>query len=172
MRFWIFPLALGLAGALLAPICFIEGVWPMLPVAPAMLGQSEVAHFGDSWAQSLRVLPVALAVFGAGVAALGLWRRAESDVARLAPNLGWCLLYAAFLMALYVGAMRVCSLVLPLSVFRILWRSDVFVVGWAFALLFNGCAILWAALRTVSTGDVLSPRVLGAKLRRSARIED
>jgi hypothetical protein len=32
-------------------------------------------------------------------------------------------------------------------------------------------AIAWGTIRTISTGDILNPRILGARLKRSVHVE-
>ena len=89
----------------------------------------------------------------------------------LLPNLFWCLLYASSINAINclisnfaLGFGRGSQRYYPPP-------HDIFTVTKAViwgALLLNFIAILWAAIRSIQTDDVLTPRVLRGKLRERA----
>ena len=89
-----------------------------------------------------------------------------SSVKRLPLNLLYCGFYAfclcianASLGLLILSALKSGSPIIPIVV----------ALQFLGAFAFNFTAILWAAIRSITTDDVLTPRVLRAKIRERAR---
>lgn len=168
-RFWVFPLLWGVLGALFPTLAALEGMAPLLPVLMSALGPTySVLHsLGQALAASAPVGLVVGALVGAGFGAWDAVRngRAPRDKSQLVKNLAWCLLYAhAFILVdmllAYAWFTRGSPgfALTPLTAFL--------------PALFCLVAILWGTIRTVTTNEVLSPRVLGAKLKRSVSVEE
>ena len=91
----------------------------------------------------------------------------ESAITRLLPNLCWCGCYALLLnsineLLIFAVANQIASgFNLPI------W---LLLIPFVCALSINFTAILWAAIRSIQTDDVLTPRVMRDKLRERARL--
>ncbi len=178
-RLLVFPFALGFCGALFFPICFIETIvsqWPLFD----SYGGPEVSSF-EFWngciETLMRFIPngtVAGFAIGIGIA---LWdailnRRDKNGHHRLLPNLFWCVCYLSLFIA--VNAV-VIAIMLSYNKPSFATGSNspedlapaIFVWG---TFLLNFTAIAWAAIRSITTDDVLTPRVLRDKLRERARL--
>ena len=171
-RFLIFPLISAIVGALFPVFCMAQGMIPMLPIKFAFAANNGIGienFLGDIFAETWKPGAIASAVFG-GV--LALWdlvrnRRDLTAANRLAVNLAWCLFYAV----LFIGANGVLVAAIALSYAQQKTAPPQMFTYWPFlsAALINFTAILWAAIRSIQTDDVLTPRVLREKLRRSSR---
>lgn len=141
----------------------------MLPMLMSALGPtySVLGSLGQALAASAPASLVVGALVGAGFGAWDAARngRAPRDKSQLGKNLAWCLLYA--------HAFIVVDMLLAYAWFTRGSPGVALTPVTAFLpALFCLVAVLWGTIRTVTTGDVLSPRVLGAKLRRSASVEE
>lgn len=188
-RFWVFPLVLGAAGAVLGVAALLEGIAPVLPVVnfripmAAMFVWAGMDFLTPVISQNLLALASgpgspynlrALIETGAGVGALLGLVAGVFDVVRnrarprsgsqLLENVAWCLLYAHAVIAVNVAlvswwllhsGMRIGPLGLTVWLPGALWLL----------------ALTWATIRTIATDDVLTPRVLLLKLRRSSTLE-
>lgn len=169
-RFWIFPLVLGVVGALFLPLCFVEGVWPLVGVTSMWQHNQAVKDYLSAWPLVWHY-HVGAGIVAGIVAGLLNFRRVQSNTTRFIGNLRWCLLWALLLTEFNVALIHLFGYFHPSNMFaRILWREDVLTIGWFLALLFNFSAVTWATIRTISTDDVLWPRVLLRKLKRSTQL--
>lgn len=108
------------------------------------------------------------AIFGIIVGVvLAVWDRIFNRLANkkvlLSQNLFWCLFYA-LLFSIPNHALGLIYLYGYTSI-RIFGTLPLISL-----LLLNFTAILWAAIRSITTDDILTPRVLRDKLRRSSRL--
>ncbi len=98
---------------------------------------------------------------------LAVWDRIFNRLANkkvlLSQNLFWCLFYA-LLFSIPNHALGLIYLYGYTSI-RIFGTLPLISL-----LLLNFTAILWAAIRSITTDDILTPRVLRDKLRRSSRL--
>jgi len=179
-RFWIFPLVLGLMGVLLPLAMLTAAAAPEWYRAPngrvgVIAGLSFYLPLLEVWSLRLFVLG---ALFGFGVA---LWdwlhnRRRDPQgwktSARLIGNSIWCGVYALAVMvmtdALLIALLKAEGVPKTLSSAQealfIVWPTTA-----AIGMLLS--ATLWATIRTITTDDVLSPRVLVGKMRHSVKLE-
>ena len=85
-------------------------------------------------------------------------------IARLLKNFSWCLGYA-LLLSIPNHAIGVMAL------YDYIFDTRLMVLPLFSVILFDFTAILWAAIRSITTNDVLTPRVLRAKLRQRAQLQ-
>ncbi len=170
-RFLVLPMILSFIGTLFCPIYYFETLlaqWPAYTFPFAITLREKVLFY---------LLPVALygAMIGAFVGlGMGLWdllrnRTNQSATTRVIANLFWCSCYALTL----ILANRVFAQIALLfnnsnSAGSI--RSGIMLFWWLGTLLLNFTAIIWAAIRSITTNDILTPRVLRDKLRERARL--
>ena len=171
-RFFIFPATLGFVGAFLPVVCFIIGVlslWPMitgLSYVPSLVFSEKMPRIWEaSWPYGLMV-----GVFS-GVA-LAAWdmlrnRRDESSLARLGGNLFWCGCYA-LLLNLINGALSALASIQAPATPPATW---ILMLPFISAALVGITAILWSVIRSITTDDALTPRVLRDKLRERSRLQ-
>ena len=171
-RFWVFPLVLGLVGAIFPVFSYVEGI--ARGIIDVLITMGTLSPFRYGLLQLWNVTwPYGLGVgfiLGIGLA-VGDWFRPKNLVQnsnadlRLIPNLFWCGLYV-----LLVNAIN--TAIFYALVSRNPHIETIYALGLArFAMpgILNLAAILWAALRSIRTDDVLTPRVLLPKLRRQTR---
>ena len=169
-RFLVFALVLGVLGAPFVTFCWIEVmlVSTVLPIS-GLIGATNFNEvtafvFTTTWQPGL----------GAGAAfglALTIWdllrnRRDQNAATRLVANLFWCGCYG-----LTLGLFNALLVVAILYFFP---QTATWLLGmnsWVNVAVPNLAAILWAAIRSVTTKDILTPRVLGGKLRQRARLQ-
>ena len=173
-RFLAFPLILGIMGALF-PVLTVEG---LLSVVPVIL-RSGGTPFSPPPDIVRSVQQVALAM-GAIGAFLGLGaalfdavlnRRKRRKAGQLIGNVAWCALYAQIMIA--VNALIVFSSVWCLAdklSQSQLKTSILSFFPWV-PLLLHLVATGWGTIRTITTDNVLDPRTLRAKLKRSTDVE-
>ena len=166
-RFWSFPVVLVLVGALYPLVSTIEG---MLSAIPLPLVRYWLFHPGAvhiNWESTAKRLPWTLvigALAGLLAAALKEGRgHARGSQWQLVGNLFWCGLYAHIPLVLNV-------LLIVAAQSQSLKLGIVGVVTTVFPAILNACAIVWATTRTITSEDVLTPRVFLAKLKRSAKL--
>ena len=169
-----FPLWLCLISTCLPVVCCVEGMAPLLFVLPrGTFAGVPVGH--QIWGAWIITAPygfvggIVLCLGAVGFDALRNGRRGTGAALRVGSNLFWCLLYATVL------------IILNDALFFLLWKQSgilllgfslswTAVVPFALCVLFNIVSVLWAITRSITTTDVLTPRVLGAKLRRSVKM--
>lgn len=163
-RFWVFPLVLGVLGALFPFLAWIEAViplmWSLFLRAPNLLeGMSAIWFTVVPWGVGVGV---ALGLVAGTVDSLrnGRTRRGARE---LVGNVAWCLLYAHVFIAVNALPSAWVSSRLGLA-------SPVVIFLALAPFLLGLIAIAWATIRTISTDDVLSPRVLMGKLKRSTQL--
>ena len=167
-RFLVFPLTRSVAGAVTVVLCLMQAVWP---IALQLSSLARTNYLFQIYGLTDDVVPYAFMGglwFGCGLA---MWdklrnRHDQSSTTRLTLNLWWCGTYALVLNAL-TGAISA-SIFNQIAVGTDLWW--VFGVPLVQVTTFNCAAILWAAIRSVTANDVLSPRVLLAKTREWTRV--
>ncbi|RYG55640.1 OmpA family protein [bacterium] len=176
-RFWIFPLILTIVGVFFPVIVLTEGIFPVA-MATNSTAPLNVDRLASELGEACRITVPYGAVFGV-LLGFGLvlfdWFRngarapsGDSLMSRLILNLWWCGVYAFVVTALnsllFWSAFSAFTLSPQLFSVRLL--------PLLLATIFGLIAVLWASIRSInSTTDVLSPRVLSLKLKRSARIE-
>ena len=178
-RFVVFPFVLGICGALFLPICWVESILAQYPIW-------KIAFQGPAFQTFISRFLITTFWLGLIVGAtsgiyFAFWDRMrngrnETTTERLPANLFWCLLYATFITALDCTISNLLLHFNPTLIqypggplwLWITWLIRFTAVG---ALLLNFTAILWAAIRSIQTDDVLTPRVLLAKLRERARLQ-
>lgn len=175
-RFIVFPLALGVVGAFFPLVSWGEGViaqWPVFPVGPfpGIFGLAK-----DVFAATMPYGVAVGAAMGIGLAVCDKVRNRNryNSAQLLLANLFWCLLYATLIAAINCA---LCAVTLLLTIdftqFPFAGSSPLLrLLAGIFVLhsVSNFTAILWAAIRAITTDDVLTPRVLRDKLRRSSRL--
>jgi hypothetical protein len=173
-RFWIFPLVLGVVGALYPLLC----VAPVEALLISMQPSVTLKPPGYLWVTGmLEVFKSCLPYgFGAGVL-LGLgtaWRERGGSgatpqsgatmAARMVGNVGWLLSYALLFnvssgLTMW-GVAQVGGISLNLAL-----RLAIYFPGYNYGVeIVNLVAIVWAARRTAHTNDVLNPRLMLEKL--------
>ena len=173
-RILIFSLSFAVVGAMFPLICVVQGMSPLIPIRVMSTPLS-----GNQMADTLRDVFLGSYPVGAPIGAfvgcaLTLWdvirnRRDATAARRLAANLAWCLFYAALLLG-FNGA-----IIATISFFHYapqkLRPPEPFIFIPILSVpVINLTAILWAAIRSITTDDVLTPRVLREKLRERARL--
>ena len=133
--------------------------------------RTTLSDLGDIWTIAAPYNVAMGVLLGVGLALFD-WlhnrrRSAWKTASTLLLNLWWC--------GLYVTTLNALNALFALAVVRMLpstrgWSWQVLVPLFAVAIL-NLSAILWASIRSVTKSVVLSPGVLGSKLKRSARIQ-
>lgn len=169
-RFLVFPLPLALAGAIFLALCWTQGtltIWGLSGIGGTLgvdLPDIIVEIVQQSWPSG----SVAGIVAGLGLAIWDLLRnrRDQSAITRLLPNLFWCGCYALLLIAVNGVLFTLGTSQLPLG------QAANWVVPLPFlgAAVLNLTAIFWGAIHSITTKDVLTPRVWGDKLRVRARL--
>lgn len=175
-RFWVFPLVLGSAGAFYGATCDAQGWLAHGFCLGTAMTPRDWAEVGDVWSVSAMAGFLLGAVMGLYAAWREMLRFRTHDrsglqaAGRLLGNIWWIGIYALIANA--------ATLALVWALLQAGVSSSTAFVVWFPAFFFspfgavNFAAILWAVTRTCATDDVLSPRVLLANLRRSARLED
>ena len=168
--FAVFSLVLGVLGALFETFCWMEAMFALtvLPISGLVGGMDFTAIttyvFTTTWRQGL----AAGVAFGLASAFWDLLRnrRDQSAATRLFANLFWCGCYG-----LILGLFNALLIVVILYFFpaTITWLYGM--TSWVNVAVPNLAAIVWATIRSVTTKDVLTPRVLRSKLRERARLE-
>lgn len=173
-RFLVFPIVFGICGTLLLPVSLWQGV-----VGTSSVALRNVAVAGSDFWTSIFSLNYradfgfAQQCFGLFVGlAFAIWdlmrnKRDESAAVRLHKNLFYCGFYALCL--------SVANASLGLLIFSALPTGSPLIslfvwLQFSGAVIFNLTAIFWAAIRSITTDDVLTPRVLRDKLRGQAHL--
>ena len=164
-RFLVFPAFAALSGTLFFLVSYVEGS----SVIFQQLSSDYIYHVAPFIINIILPYSLSLGLF-VGLL-LALWdllrnRHDQSSVARLPGNFFWIVVYTVpFVIANGVVYIFLSHL-MPL--FNIdSWMA--MLTFWNFLLL-NLTAITWAAIRSITTGDVLTPRVLRDKLRERSRL--
>jgi len=179
-RFWIFPLVMGVVSALLPFAMLVAGAAPEW--YRALNGGFLATNWSSFYLPLLQVWSLRLfvlgALFGFGIALWDWLNSRRRDLqgwktsARLIGNSIWCGVYALTVMvmtdALLIALLKALGIPKTLSPAQealfMIWPATA-----AIGLLLS--ATLWATIRTITTDDILTPRVLGTKLRRSLKLE-
>lgn len=173
-RFWVFPLVLGLAGALYGAACDAQGWLAYYLCLGGPVPFRAWQEVGDVW----RVSALWGSLLGLFMGAYAAWsemlrfgtrdRSGWNAAGRLMSNGWWVGFYSliANIGTLALAWTLLKAGVLSGTIFRF-WFPAFFFLPFG---VVNFSAILWAAMRTASTDDVLSPRVLLAKLQRSTQV--
>lgn len=175
-RFVVFPLVLGFCGAFFSIVSWGEGVvaqWPVFPVGPF----PSIFDLAKDVFEA--TMPYGVAVGIAAGIGLAVWdqvrnRDRQNSEQLLLANLFWCLFYASLIVAINCAICAV-TLLLTFDFTRFNLNRSPLLMGLLTAVfivhtLLNFTAILWAAIRSITTDDVLTPRVLQGKLREHARL--
>ncbi len=135
-----------------------------------MSGADMAAVLKDVFLGSWPIGATVGAVVGCALASWDIIRnRREATAARrLTTNLAWCLFYAALLLG-FNGA-----IIAAISFFYYAPQKSMPPQPFIFTPILsipiiNFIAVMWAAIRSIQTDDILTPRVLLAKLRERAR---
>ena len=171
-RFVVISFTLGSLGAAFGPFYYLEHLLTIFIIYSGItMGLTLQIFVGNinSIVQHTFVPSLFVGVMaGAIIAGWDTWRnrRDQSSTVRLLPNLFWCGGYA-FLLFVANSSLAFLSFRYgpsgPLKFF-----DQVFPL---FGIIIpNAMAIAWAAIRSVTTKDVLTPRVLRDKLRERARV--
>ncbi len=173
-RFLVFPLVLGICGAFFLTYCFAQfavvvnvGVTaavsttnPRVSTMQNLLVEQISTVFLSSYTTGI--------IFGITVGlVLAIWnkvRNVAGDKKLILPqNIFWCFFYALlFSIPNHIIGLLYLYGYTTIKFFGVLPLIALF--------LLNLTAILWAAIRSITTDDVLTPRVLRAKLRERARL--
>lgn len=184
-RFWVFPLVLGVVGAALPFLMLVESAapeWYRASTAPVTgTFPRTTLQLWALYRPSLQLLWQWSAILGTvlGVAlATGDWalhrrrdRSGGKTSTRLIGNVIWCGLYALSVLVindlLLITVLKTMGVPVTLSPAQ----ETLFIAFPAVVTVgVNLAAVLWAAIRTTRADDVLSPRVLRDKLRRSTQL--
>lgn len=170
-----FPLWLGLWGAVLPIVTFLEGMMPLILMQTRPMRARDWQELGDLgmlWARYGVAVGVVLGLVASGFCVVRRGRAGSTYAKRFELNLRWCLAFAFLVigvndlvfwgigqamggMAAFTGGPLRAALLFPLAVSTVL----------------NLVAVVWATTHTITSDDVLTLRVLMGKLRRSARLE-
>jgi hypothetical protein len=175
-RFWIFPLTLAVVSVPFPQLTFLEALLPMsmldghFPTVRVTL-----SDLGDIWNITMPYNVVIGLVLGLGLALFDWFHKPHRAAGKIASsllaNLWWCGFYItainAFNTAVSLAVIKARPAAPPLNSGS---RWEVLLLLLAIAIL-NFSAIMWAAIRSITADDVISPRVLRNKLKRSATIE-
>lgn len=156
-----------LVGVLYPLLSTLEGMVSAipLPIVRYWLAHPNAVHINWEFAEKRLPWTMAIGVLAGLVAATLKARRgyARGSQWQLVGNLFWCGFYAHI--PLFLNA------VLVVFAHWQGWKLSLAgVMGAVFPALLNGCAIVWAIVRTIGNDDVLTPRVLMEKVRRSSRL--
>lgn len=175
-RLLMFPLVLGIAGAFFPVVSWLEGVIAQWPVFLVGAFPSIINLIKDAFAETMPYGVAAGATAGIGFA---FWdkvrnRDRQNSTQLLLANLFWCLFYASLVIAINCAICAV-TLLLTFDFTRFNLDRSPLLMGLLTAVfvlhtLLNFTAILWAAIRSITTDDVLTPRVLRNKLRERSRL--
>lgn len=174
-RFWVFPLVLGLVMASYPALCDAQG-WlaQLICGGPSPFSGSGMNEVADVWSVSWFFGFLLGCVVGLYVAWCEQLRWRKSDrsgllaARRLVKNGLWLSIYAL------IPNTATLLVVFGLVSAGIMSRTALgFYFPGFFFLGFGGvnfAAIVWAVMRTVACDDVLSPRVLLQKIKRSTQL--
>jgi len=172
-RFWVFPLVLGLVCASYSSVCDAQGwlaQWLCLRAFPFIASKEVADVWSVSWFFGLLLGGIA-GVYAAWCEQLR-WGKSDRNGSlaawRLLRNGLWVGIYALLANSatvLFVFALANAGL-MSVTALRFYFPAFFFL---GFGVV-NFAAILWAVARTVNCNDVLSPRVLLQKLRRSTQL--
>ncbi len=184
-RFLVFPLIGAFIGSIFFLITFIEGALPLSQVdyfgveagnySLHFTGYSlefwRIKHiisnlFTGSYKQGIFI--GAIVGFGFSIWDFTFNKSDEDAEDRLGLNLFWCSLYTSLIVAINIGVFHALFVNVPDIFYRYERLQTLPVVS---ATLLNFTAIIWAAIRSITTDDVLTPRVLRAKLRERSRLD-
>ncbi len=175
-RFLLLPLALGIVGAFFYVVCWIQFAAVILVAVNMAVSNANPRLAEMNSLFSARIATNFLTsylpgfVFGL-VAGLALtfwyWPRIQSKDrmdAHFWKNIFWCLCYACLpsIPNCIIGVM---------ALYDYIFDTRLTVLPFISIILFNFTAIVWAAIRSITTNDVLTPRVLRDKLRQRARLQ-
>ena len=173
-RFLVFPLVLGICGALFSTFCFAQFAAVVIVGVSAAVGSANprLSPMQDAYLHQLSTVFLSSYIVGIifGILtglALAIWDKVRNGPTGkklvLLQNISWCLFYALLFSIPNhgVGLFYLYGYT-PIKFFGVLPIISL--------LLLNFTAILWAAIRSIQTDDILTPRVLRAKLRRSSRL--
>jgi hypothetical protein len=170
-RFWMFPLVLAIVGALYPFVTTMQGWLATFATIGLFASSSEINDSVVVGAPIGALMGVGIGIATASSDYLKHLTQDRSGITganRLVGNLLWVGIYAGVLnlinAALVVVIVR--SFVPPLI--ARFWMPAIPFLLFGLA---NLATISWAATRTAQTNDVLSPRLLLAKLRRSTQLE-
>ncbi len=173
-RFWFFPLVLALVAVPFPQLTYLEALFPMVMLdgmpghVPTVM--MTLSDLGEIWNFAASYSVIMGVLLGVGLALFDLLRnrhRPGSEMASsLLGNLWWC--------GLYVTAINALNTLLCLGVAKAFpgphaWSKQTIVPLFMVGIL-NLSAVLWASIRSITSGDVLSPGVLRDKLRRSVHL--
>lgn len=171
-RFVIFPLIMGIAGALFPISVWLIATSLYLPAIArfnVMLWSQflfpflDVVNFGCLYGFSVGL------VLGIVLSCWDIFRncRSEKAYSRLLANIMWFGCYA-----ILINLMNAISNALALFLFaNRATPADWILMTPIFGVaLINFAAILWAAIRSITTDDILTPHVLRDKLRERSRL--
>ena len=166
-----FPLWLGLAGAFLPVVTLLEGALPLMLLVPAPIWVGDFEQLGDFWIESVKYsvpVGIVMGLIAVGVCLSRHGRDGSTHAKRFELNLRWCLILALLLIAFNDAVFYVAAKVINWTP-----RTSSLLVAFfplILAGVFNFVAVMWAIARTISSEDVLTPRVLMEKVRRSSRL--
>lgn len=172
-RFLVFPLVGGVTGTFFIWLCTTQG---MLPQWPAILAFSNPGRVGIDEQLAIAFYATWLNGLTIGIfsgVALAIWdllrnHRVDDAATQLIPNTFWCWFYATILILFNaLATFLISSYYVKIGVKPAI---EILVLPFASAALLNLTALLWAAIRSITTDDVLTPRVLRQKLRQRARL--
>ena len=165
---------LGICGALVVPLSFLElfiADWPGF--TQRNLGQPVPHFYGIMIGLMQRVIyPGFMLGFIAGAilsALAWIYKREDTLICwRFAANFFWFFCYGTLLILSNVGTIHLIQLrYIQLGIqVPTMFTSSAFML----CLVINTVAVIYAAIRSITNDDVLTPRVLRNKLRRSSRL--
>lgn len=171
-RFIIFPIVLGFCGALLPLVCYVESTLALYPLFVAWssnLNNDIWQLLSDAW-DATWLYGISIGLLG-GIT-LAIWdllrnRHKERSLILLLPNLLWCNFYVLIINIINAGIFALLTTQITFGSPSLQW---ILKLPFASAALLNFTAILWAAIRSITTKDILTPRVLRDKLRERSRL--
>lgn len=169
-----FPLWLGLWGAVLPVATLIEGIVPLFFLTPGpSLTPGDYEQLFEFWKTSAKygvLVGFVMGLITIGVCLLRRGRAGSTHAKRFELNLRWCLIMALSLIvindALFFSVGKTTGWPSPGTSSWLIALAPMILAG-----IFNFVAVVWAIVRTIGSDDILTPRVLMAKLRRSVRVE-
>lgn len=172
-RFLMFPVILGMLGAFFIVICAVQGILPQIPYINVFSVPGRISIwkqlsdlFFDSWKYGL----ITGFILGFLLAAWDFIRNPRSNKLSsfLIFNLLFCIAFGFILTTFNMALMYGVSLYYA----KLKIKPPTLFLIWPFfsAAVLNFTAIMWAAIRSITTDDILTPRVLLAKLRDRSRL--
>lgn len=173
-RFWIFPLICGFVGAVTLPFSQWQSS-VLLELQPIEFFEANIVDFTTFSSTKTVAIGAALGVLWGSIVTVwnfGRNRLREQHLPStklLLPNLFWCGIYVSLLVisGAFVFAWiesKFDDRTLPL----LLWLESALA---CLPFVANTSSIIWATTRTVTQTDVLTPRVIVGKWKRSSTLE-